>query len=85
VFGIPVTESFMRKDGPEVIEPPADGEKIVGYHAIGGVGCRGDLTKIRNSWGNWREDGYAYLTPEWFEKNLVIDSWTFTRGRALAT
>jgi hypothetical protein len=86
VFAIPVTSSFQENDGPELIQPPGKSEEIIGYHCIGAVGKYGDNIKIRNSWGtDWRNGGYAYLTPAWFTSGLAEDGWTFTRGKALRT
>jgi hypothetical protein len=83
-FAIPVTREFTRHNGTEPIEPP-NMDDVIGWHAIGAVGKRGDLTKMRNSWSDdWGDGGYAYLTSNWFERNLVKDSWVFTRGKALS-
>jgi C1A family cysteine protease len=82
VFGFTVYESFesatVARTGHATL--PASGEKVVGGHAVAGVGY--DDAKqwfiVRNSWGSqWGMKGYftlpyAYVT----ENNLADDFWT---------
>jgi C1A family cysteine protease len=82
VFGFTVYESFegapMARTGHAAL--PKAGEKVVGGHAVAGVGY--DDAKqwfiVRNSWGGqWGMKGYftlpyAYVT----DNNLADDFWT---------
>ncbi|MDA8142087.1 MAG: C1 family peptidase [Desulfobacteraceae bacterium] len=86
VFGFSVYESFesqkMAKSG--VLKMPKAGEKMLGGHAVLGVGYD-DTTKrflVRNSWGtDWGKKGYftmpyAYVS----DRNLSDDFWTIRKG-----
>jgi len=86
VFGFSVYEGFesqkVAKTG--VVDMPKAGEKMLGGHAVLGVGYD-DAAKrftVRNSWGtDWGKKGYftmpyAYLS----DRNLSDDFWTIRRG-----
>jgi C1A family cysteine protease len=82
VFGFTVYESFesssVAKTG--VVPFPGSGEKVVGGHAVLGVGYDDTSQRfiVRNSWGpGWGMKGYftipySYLTAS----NLADDFWT---------
>ena len=81
VFGFSVYESFMEQqvaDSGEV-PMPAPGEKLVGGHAVVGVGYDDSVQRfiVRNSWGpKWGTKGYCtmpygYLT----DPQLASDFW----------
>ena len=82
VFGFSVYESF---EGPEVASTghasmPKPGERLVGGHAVMGVGYDdGDQSFIvRNSWGEgWGMKGYFTLPYPYFtQASLSTDYWT---------
>jgi C1A family cysteine protease len=81
VFGFSVYESFMGQqvaDSGEV-PMPAPGEKLIGGHAVVGVGYDDSVQRfiVRNSWGpKWGSKGYftmpyGYLT----DPQLASDFW----------
>jgi len=82
VFGITVYESFespaVAKTG--AVPMPGSGEKVLGGHAILGVGYDDSKQRfiVMNSWGTgWGDKGfftipYAYLT----DSDLAADFWT---------
>jgi C1A family cysteine protease len=82
VFGFTVYESF---ESPEVaktgkVNMPAPKEKVLGGHAVMGVGYD-DASKrflIRNSWGtNWGLQGYFTMPYDYLaDRNLSDDFWT---------
>ena len=83
VFGFTVYEAFesaaVAKSG--VLNMPGPKEKVMGGHAVMGVGYDNAAGRfiIRNSWGtDWGQKGYFtmpydYLSPD---KNLADDFWT---------
>ncbi len=83
VFGFTVYEAFesatVAKSG--VLNMPGPKEKVMGGHAVMGVGYDNAARRfiIRNSWGtDWGQKGYFtmpydYLSPD---KNLSDDFWT---------
>jgi len=83
VFGFTVYEAFesatVAKSG--VLNMPGPKEKVMGGHAVMGVGYDNAAMRftIRNSWGtDWGQKGYFtmpydYLSPD---KNLSDDFWT---------
>lgn len=83
VFGFTVYEAFesaaVAKSG--VLNLPAKKEKVVGGHAVMGVGYD-DLQKrfiIRNSWDtDWGMKGYFTMPYDYLDplKNLADDFWT---------
>jgi len=82
VFGFTVYESFESQQVAQtgIVPMPAAGEKVVGGHAVVGVGYQDSTQQfiVRNSWGpGWGIKGYfmipyAYLT----NSNLADDFWT---------
>jgi C1A family cysteine protease len=86
VFGFSVYENFesqqMAKTG--VLDMPKTGERMVGGHAVLGVGYD-EVTKrfmVRNSWGtDWGKKGFFTMPYEYVEdRNLSDDFWTIRRG-----
>jgi C1A family cysteine protease len=83
VFGFTVYDAFesaaVARSG--VLNMPGPKEKVVGGHAVMGVGYNDRARRfvIRNSWGSdWGQKGYFtlpydYLSPD---KNLADDFWT---------
>ncbi|MBV8865112.1 MAG: C1 family peptidase [Acidobacteriaceae bacterium] len=82
VFGITVYESMMSADVAKtgVVPMPTTQEKVLGGHAIMGVGFddKTQLFKFRNSWGtSWGDGGYGYLPYSYLmDQNLATDFWT---------
>ena len=80
LIGIDVYESFespsVAKTG--IIPMPKKGEKLLGGHAILGVGYD-DVKQwviIANSWGNkWGDKGYCYIPYAYFTKGYASDFW----------
>lgn len=78
--GFPVYESFLPNDGPTHIElPDAAGDKPVGWHAAEFHGYKIDAQgrlwyRVGNSWGDWRENGCAWMSREYLEK--AVDRWS---------
>jgi C1A family cysteine protease len=85
VFGFTVYESFESPDVAKTGKAPLPqpGEKVLGGHAVVGVGYddTSQTFLVRNSWGTgWGLGGYftlpyAYLT----ERGLASDFWTVRR------
>ncbi len=85
VFGFTVYESFesqqVAKTG--VVPMPAKSERLLGGHAVVGVGYD-DAKKrfiVRNSWGtNWGMQGYFTMPYAYLEDpNLASDFWVVHR------
>jgi C1A family cysteine protease len=82
VFGFTVYDAFESQDVAKsgLLNMPGPKEKVVGGHAVLGVGYDDSTQRfaVRNSWGkNWGIKGYftipyAYLTTT----NLADDFWT---------
>ncbi len=86
VFGFTVYESFesqaVAKSG--VVSMPQAGERVVGGHAVLGVGYD-DAEKrfvVRNSWGaGWGEQGYFTIPYDYLaDWQLASDFWTVRWG-----
>jgi C1A family cysteine protease len=85
VLGINVYESFESNQVARtgIIPLPKVGEKLLGGHAVLGVGYKDDVMYkgrgvviCRNSWGeSWGDKGYFYLPYSYFTK-YVTDMWT---------
>jgi C1A family cysteine protease len=80
VFGFAVYEHVM---GDEVtrsgdVRMPGKDERMLGGHAVLGVGYRKRERQviIRNSWGmEWGDKGYGTLPFGYFEEGLAEDCW----------
>lgn len=81
VFGTDIDEAFLEREGGSIVDIPSG--KIVGGHAMLCVGF--DSQKgfiVKNSWGpDWRDEGYAYFTPEYMGWVKTWDLWVPTIGR----
>jgi len=91
MFGFTVHESIAQAPDGGAIPYPADGERVVGGHAVAAVGyddakeIRGKAagaaeTKgallIRNSWGTgWGDQGYGWLPYRYVLEGLAVDWW----------
>ena len=86
VFGFTVYESFesatVARTG--VVNMPKPGEKVLGGHAVVGVGYNDAQQRfiIRNSWGTgWGQKGYFTMPYAYLDnRNLSDDFWTIRRG-----
>lgn len=79
-FATMVTREFTRSSGPRFIEMPQP--PFVGGHFMVIVGAMrlqdGRLGFItRNSWGQWRDHGYAVLTEEYIAAPITRDFTVF--------
>ena len=89
VFGFAVYESFESQQVARtgVVELPKRGEKMLGGHAVMGVGYddEGRRFTVRNSWGEgWGMKRYFTLPYEYLSNcNLSDDFWTIRRGEGM--
>jgi len=84
VFGFTVYSSFMTQAMAKtgMMPMPAKTEKVMGGHAVLGVGYD-DVRKVfivRNSWGSgWGDKGYFYMPYNYITNlDLSTDFWTVT-------
>lgn len=71
VFGMDVDASYFDLSGSKTYEPAGD---LGGGHAQAIVGWDGERLIAQNSWGtSWGDEGYAYLSPEFFKSKRVFD------------
>lgn len=82
VFGFSVYTSFEGEEVARtgVLNMPSTREKLLGGHAVLGVGYD-DATRmflVRNSWGkDWGDGGYFYMPYSYLtDDNLASDFWT---------
>jgi C1A family cysteine protease len=86
VFGFSVYEAFESQQVSRigVLNMPKPGEKMVGGHAVLGVGYDDAARRfiVRNSWGtNWGKKGYFTMPYDYVaDRNLSDDFWTIRRG-----
>ena len=78
VFGTRVGESFLERDGLDVIDTPTPSDPIVGGHAMVIVGYEAGLFRVLNSWGrSWRDGGLCWFTEDYLRWAFTYDLWTF--------
>jgi C1A family cysteine protease len=89
VFGFSVYESFETQQvaNSGVVNMPNAGERLLGGHAVLGVGYD-DKSKrftVRNSWGlDWGQKGYFTMPYGYLsDRNLSDDFWTIRRGEQM--
>lgn len=84
VFGFSVYQSFMTPQVAKtgIMPMPSKAEKLLGGHAVLGVGYDDakQVIIVRNSWGpNWGDKGYFYMPYKYVTNdNLSTDYWTIT-------
>jgi C1A family cysteine protease len=68
-----------------VVNMPKAREKMLGGHAVMGVGYDNAAKRftVRNSWGtDWGKKGYFTLPYDYLtDRNLSDDFWTIRRGK----
>jgi C1A family cysteine protease len=85
VFGFSVFESFESKKVAQtgVVPMPKPNEKMLGGHAVLGVGYDDAQQRflVRNSWGaDWGMKGYFTMPYDYLkDRNLSDDFWTIRR------
>jgi C1A family cysteine protease len=101
MFGFTVYSSITQADSDGKIPYPAEGERVVGGHALMAVGYD-DRMKIRNrskgaeettgailirnSWGTgWGDGGYGWLPYEYVTSGLATDWWTLVKAQWIDT
>jgi C1A family cysteine protease len=80
VIGISVYKSFESQQVEQtgIVPLPKNSEQLLGGHALMVVGYHdSDMHFIvRNSWGNWGDNGYCYLPYAYLlDQNLSSDFW----------
>ncbi len=85
VFGFTVYESFESPEVAQtgVVQMPTKDEKVVGGHAVLGVGYDDNEKRfiVRNSWGvDWGQQGYFTMPYDYLgNRGLAADFWTVRR------
>jgi C1A family cysteine protease len=101
MIGFTVYNSYTQATASGKIPFPAQGDRVVGGHAILLVGYddsmkikntkpRATETKgaliFRNSWGtSWGDGGYGYLPYEYILKGLAVDCWSMLKGEWISS
>jgi len=82
VFGFTVYDSFqsMKVSSTGVVDMPNPQERVIGGHAVLGVGYNDSDQRfiVRNSWGRtWGKKGYFTIPYAYLDdRNLSDDFWT---------
>jgi C1A family cysteine protease len=81
VGGFSCFESLESDDTTRtgLVKMPADGEPVIGGHAVLFVGYsdRDQLLRFENSWGiGWGERGFGFLPYDYVRQGLADDFWT---------
>jgi hypothetical protein len=78
--GIGCYESIHDAEKTGIIQVPKLGERLLGWHALffgGGYDNHKKMLKAQNSWGDWGDEGYAWLPYEYMSRpGLAADFWT---------
>jgi C1A family cysteine protease len=89
VFGFTVYESFESQQVAQtgIVNMPQPGEKVLGGHAVVGVGYNDAESRfiVRNSWGTtWGQKGYFTIPYDYLnDRNLSDDFWTIRRAESM--
>jgi len=89
VFGFSVYESFESQQVARtgVLDLPRVSEKLLGGHAVLGVGYDdvAERFMVRNSWGtDWGKKGFFTMPYEYMaDRNLSDDFWTIRLGEQM--
>jgi C1A family cysteine protease len=89
VFGFTVYDSFESQDVAKsgVVNMPGPNEKVMGGHAVLGVGYDDSKKRfiVRNSWGDsWGMKGYFTILYDYLaNRNLSDDFWTIRAGEQM--
>lgn len=90
MFGFTVYDSINQANNTGKIPFPANGDRVIGGHAIVTAGYDDNLKiknqpngpettgalRIRNSWGStWGESGYGWLPYEYVLRGIAQDFW----------
>jgi C1A family cysteine protease len=101
MFGFTVYSSISQADTTGKIPYPTSGEKVLGGHAVAGVGYDDKMKikntnpgaeettgalLIRNSWGTgWGDGGYGWLPYEYVVNGLAVDWWSLIKNEWVDT
>ena len=95
MFGFTVYSSIDQAAITGKIPYPANGEQIVGGHAIVAAGYDDKMViknakpgafLIRNSWGTgWGDKGYGWLPYDYVLKGLAVDWWSLLKNEWIDT
>lgn len=93
MFGFTVYQSIRDAKVTGEIPFPHERETLRGGHAVVAVGYDDDkeiadknggtkvgAIKIRNSWGDWGEDGYGWIPYDYVLKGMATDWWTLIKN-----
>jgi C1A family cysteine protease len=79
IFGFSVYQSIDEAEATGIIPYPKRNERSVGGHDVILVGYDDatQMFKLRNSWGNWGQQGYGWISYKYATNpNLATDFWT---------
>ena len=83
VFGAVLYESFNEAEKTAVVDIPAEGESVIGGHAmmIAGYHQKKEEFIVRNSWGTgWGDKGYCYLPWAYCSFGERVDDFWVIKG-----